>query len=138
MAAIISRKFGEEILAFLDKKVSVETSEGRIYKGKLAGIDEKLDLILENVEGSDNVSRMILNGTFVKEIRLLERPFDLHALADKLNKVFPGLVKIRDDIAAVIVMDKIKVTERGIAEGSGLAAERVKAIYDEFVREVRK
>ncbi|MFY3740056.1 MAG: hypothetical protein HMLIMOIP_000481 [Candidatus Nitrosomirales archaeon] len=55
-----------------------------------------------------------------------------------MNRVFPGLVKVRDDINTIIVMDKIKVTERGIAEGSGLAAERVKAIYDEFVREVRK
>jgi len=138
MAAIISRKFGEEILAFLDKKVSVETSEGRIYKGQLAGIDEKLDLILENIEGGDGISRMILNGSFVKEVRLLEKPFDLHGLADRLNKVFPGLVKVRDDIAAIIVMDKIKVTERGIVEGSGLAAERAKAIYDEFLRETRK
>jgi hypothetical protein len=32
-------------------------------------------------------------------------------------------------------MDKIKVTESGIEEGSGLAASRVKAIYDEFVKE---
>lgn len=135
MTASISRKFGEEILAFLGKKVSVETSEGRIYKGSLASMDEKLDLILENIEGNDNVSRMILNGSFVKEVRLLERPFDLHALADRLNNVFPGLVKVRDDIAAIIVMDKIKVTERGLVEGSGLAADRVKAIYDEFMKE---
>lgn len=137
MAAIVSRKFGEEILAFLDKKVTVETSEGRIYKGQLTAIDEKLDLILENIEGGNNVSRVILNGSFVKEIKLLEKPFDLHALADRLNKVFPGLVKVRDDIAAIIVMDKIKVTERGLVEGSGLAAERVKAIYDEFLREMK-
>jgi small nuclear ribonucleoprotein (snRNP)-like protein len=138
MAAIISRRFGEEILAFLDRKVSVETSEGRVYKGQLVGVNEKLDLILQNIEGSDNVSRMVLNGSFVKEIKLLEKIFDLHSLADRLNRVFPGLVKVRDDINTIIVMDKIKVTERGVTEGSGLAAERIKAIYDEFVREVRK
>lgn len=138
MAAIISRKFGEEILAFIGKRISVETSEGRIYKGNLAGIDERLDLVLENIDGSDGTSRMILNGSFVKEVRLLEKPLDLHALADRLNKVFPGLVKVRDDIAAIIVMDKIKVTERGLVEGAGLAAERVKTIYEEFVRETRK
>ncbi len=138
MAAIISRKFGEEILAFIGKRVSVETSEGRIYKGNLAGIDERLDLILENIDGDDGILRMILNGSFVKEVRLLEKPLDLHALADRLNKIFPGLVKVRDDIAAIIVMDKIKVTERGLVEGAGLAAERVKTIYEEFVRETRK
>jgi hypothetical protein len=35
-------------------------------------------------------------------------------------------------------MDKIKVTQAGIEEGSGLAADRVKAIYDEFTRETKK
>ncbi len=138
MAAIISRKFGEEILAFIGKRVSVETSEGRIYKGNLAGIDERLDLILENIDDGDGILRMILNGSFVKEVRLLEKPLDLHGLADRLNKAFPGLVRVRDDIAAIIVMDKIKVTERGVVEGAGLAAERVKAIYEEFVRETKK
>jgi len=131
----MSRKFEEEILAFQGKKVSVETSDGRIYKGDLASIGEKLDLILENIEGSAGTSRIILNWSFVKEVKLLEKPFDLHAFADRLNQVFPGLVKVRDDIAAVIVMDKIRVTERGIVEGSGLAAERVKVIYDEYVKE---
>jgi hypothetical protein len=77
----------------------------------------------------------MVNGSFVKEIKLLERPFDLKALSDRLSRIFPGLVKIREDIGAIIVMDKIKVTESGIEEGSGLAASRVKAIYDEFVKE---
>jgi hypothetical protein len=35
-------------------------------------------------------------------------------------------------------MDKIKVTETGVEEGSGLAADRVRVIYDEFMRENRK
>lgn len=134
MAAAGSRKFGEAITAFLGKKVSVETSEGRIYLGRLEAVDEKLNVMLEDVEGSD-ASHIILNGTFVKEVKLVERPVDIHALADKLSKIFPGLVKVRDDIAAVIVMDKIRVTQSGVVEGSGLAAEKVKAIYEEFVKE---
>jgi hypothetical protein len=68
----------------------------------------------------------------------MEKPFDLKGLAERLNRVFPELVKVREDIGAIIVMDKIKVTEKGVVEGSGLAAERVKAIFDEFVRESRK
>jgi hypothetical protein len=55
-----------------------------------------------------------------------------------LSRVFPGLVKIREDVGAIIVMEKIKVTESGIQEGSDLAADRVKAIYDEFIRETKK
>lgn len=135
MAAPASRRFGEEILAFVGKRVSVETSEGRVYRATLTGIDEKLGILLEDIEGSDEVSRLILKRNFVKEIKLVEKPFDIHALADRLNKVFPGLVKVMDDISTIVVMDKIKVTKRGVAEGDGLAAEKVKAIYEEFVKE---
>ncbi|MEM2873828.1 MAG: Lsm family RNA-binding protein [Nitrososphaerales archaeon] len=121
----------------IGRKVSVETSEGRTYEGDLVGIDEKLNIILDNVLGAgDKVYKMVLNSDFIKEIRLVEKPFDLKALADRLNKVFPGLVKLREDIRSIIVMDKIKVTEQGV-EGSGLATERVKSVFDEFVRETK-
>ena len=134
MAAIISRKFAEESIQFLGKKVSIETSDNKNYSGILVGLSEKFDLILNNVD-SPQIQKLMINGLFVKEIKLLERPFDLKALADRLSRIFPGLVKIRDDIGAIIVMDKIKVTEYGLEEGSGLAASRVKAIYDEFLKE---
>ncbi|MDQ3882154.1 MAG: Lsm family RNA-binding protein, partial [Thermoproteota archaeon] len=73
-----------------------------------------------------------------KEVRLMEKPFDFKALAERLSRVFPGLVKVCEDVRAIIVMDKIKVTQAGIEEGSGLAADRVRAIYDEFTRETKK
>jgi hypothetical protein len=134
MAAVVTRKFGEEALQFLGKKVSVETSDQKIYSGTLAGIDERL---LDKVEGQ-GILKVIINGSFVKEVRLMEKPFDFKALAERLSRVFPGLVKIREDVGAIIVMDKIKVTQAGIEEGFGLAADRVKAIYDEFTRETKK
>jgi small nuclear ribonucleoprotein (snRNP)-like protein len=134
MAAIISRKFAEESLQFLGKKVSIETSDNKNYSGVLIGLSEKFDLILNDVD-SQQIQKLMINGLFVKEIKLLEKPFDLKTLADRLSRIFPGLVKIREDIGAIIVMDKIKVTESGIEEGSGLAASRVKAIYDEFLKE---
>lgn len=137
MAAVVTRKFGEETLQFLGKKVSIETSDQKVYSGTLAGIDEKLDVVLDNVEGQ-GILKMILNGSFVKEIKLMEKPFDFKALADRLARVFPGLVKIREDVGAIIVMDKIKVTQTGVEEGSGLAADRVKSVYDEFMRESKK
>jgi len=137
MAAVVTRKFGEETFQFLGKKVSVETSDQKTYNGTLAGIDEKLDLVLDNVEGR-GIRKLILNGAFVREIRLMEKPFDFKALADRISRVFPGLVKIREDVGAIIVMDKIKVTQAGVEEGSGLAADRVKSIYEEFIRESKK
>jgi small nuclear ribonucleoprotein (snRNP)-like protein len=137
MASVFTRKFGEETLLFLGKKVSVETSDQKIYNGTLTGINEKLDVVLDNLEGH-GILKLILNGSFIKDIKLMEKPFDFKALSDRLSRVFPGLVRIREDVGAIIVMDKIKVTQGGIEEGAGLAADRVKAIYDEFMRETKK
>jgi small nuclear ribonucleoprotein (snRNP)-like protein len=137
MAAVVSRKFGEETLQFLGKKVSVETSDQKVYNGTLTGIDEKLDVVLDNVD-VQGILKLILNGSFVKEIKLMEKPFDFKALSERLARVFPGLVKIREDVGAIIVMDKIKVTQAGVQEGVGLAADRVRAIYEEFMRETKK
>ena len=137
MSALTIRKFYEEILQFVGKKVSIETSYDKNYNGTLSAIDERLDTVLENVEGQ-GILRIVINGSFIKEIKLLEKPFDLRGLADRVSRVFPGLVKIREDVNAIIVMDKIKVTEHGIEEGTGLAADRVKAIYEEFMREFKK
>lgn len=137
MAAVITRKFVEETLQFIGKKVSIETSDQKAYNGTLMGINEKLDVILDNVVGH-GILKVILNGSFVKEIKLMEKPFDFKALSDRLARVFPGLVKIREDVGAIIVMDKIKVTQGGVEEGVGLAADRVRAIYDEFMRESKK
>jgi hypothetical protein len=32
-------------------------------------------------------------------------------------------------------MDKVKLTEQGVMEGSGPAAERVQRVYDQFISE---
>ena len=121
MAAVVARKFGEEMVQFLGKKVAVETADQKVYNGILTGIDEKLDVVLDKIEGQ-GILKVILNGSFVKEIKLLEKPFDFKALSDRLSRVFPGLVKIREDVGAIIVMDKIKVTQGGIQEGTGLGS----------------
>ncbi|MGI0037419.1 MAG: Lsm family RNA-binding protein [Nitrososphaera sp.] len=137
MSALVTRKFGEETLHFLGKKVSIETSDNKVYNGTLAGIDEKLDVVLDNVEGH-GIMKLILNGSYVREVRLMEKPFDFKALSDRFTRVFPGLVKIRDDIGAIIIMDRIKVTQSGVEEGTGPTADRVRQIYDDFMRETRK
>jgi len=138
MSSIINKKFTNEIVSMIGRKVALETSEGKIYEGDLVGVDGNLNVILDNVSGvGENVYKVLLNRDFIKEIRLVEKPFDLKALAERLNRVFPGLVKIREDIRSIIVMDKIKVTEQGV-EGSGLAVERVKSVYNEFVSEITK
>ena len=121
------------------RKVSVTTGDGKQYSGDLLGVDERLDLILGSVVGTESNMRVVLNGSFVREIDLLERPFDLRALNERLAKAFPGMTKLREDIGAIIVMDSIKVTDKGVVEGSDrLSATRVKQIYEEFARETSK
>jgi small nuclear ribonucleoprotein (snRNP)-like protein len=43
MAALISRKFAEESVQFLGKKVSIETSDNKTYSGTLTGLHQKFD-----------------------------------------------------------------------------------------------
>ena len=137
MSSIIIRRFSEEMVSIVGKRVDVETSEGKKYQGTLLGVYEKLNIILDDITGvGENVFKVVVNGKFVKEIRLVEQPFNLKTLADRLNRVFPGLVKMRDDIGAIIVMDKIKVTENGVTEGgTNMSADRVRAVYNEFIKE---
>ncbi|MEM2211271.1 MAG: Lsm family RNA-binding protein [Nitrososphaerales archaeon] len=139
MSSIIQRKYSEELSMLIGKIVAIETSDGKNYQGELLAIDENLNLILNNPIGAgENIYKLIINGEYVKEIKLIEKPFQLKALAERLNRVFPGMVKLREDIGTIIVMDKIKVTEQGVIEGAGLAAERVKAVYEEFMKEYQK
>ena len=139
MSNIGNRRFSEELVAMIGRRVSVLTGDGKKYDGDLLGIDEKLNLILGSVIGAENSMRVALNGSFVKEIDLLEKPFDLRALNERLAKAFPGMTKLREDIGAILVMDSIKVTEKGVVEGSDrLSATRVKQIYEEFARETSK
>jgi small nuclear ribonucleoprotein (snRNP)-like protein len=136
---MVFRKFGEELNAFLGKHVVVVTAEGKEYNGQLTGVDERLNLVLDKVVGAGpNVFKVAMNGDSVREIRLTERPFDFKALGERLNRVFPGLVSVREDIGAIIVMEKVKVTEKGVTEGTGLAADKVRAIFDDYVREAKK
>jgi len=132
------RKFGEEMVGMVGKRISALTSDDKVYQGVLLGIDDKLNVIIDNTTGGENAYKVILNGVYLKEIKLVEKPFDLKALSERLSKVFPSLVRLRVDIGVIVVMDKIKVTEHGVAEGVGLAADRVKAVYDEFVKETKK
>ncbi|MDG6904856.1 MAG: Lsm family RNA-binding protein [Nitrososphaerota archaeon] len=139
MSNIGNRRFSEEIVAMVGRRVSVSTGDGKKYDGDLIGIDERLNLILGAVIGVESSLRVVLNGTFVKEIDLLEKPFDLRALNERLSRAFPGMTKLREDIGAILVMDSIKVTEKGVVEGADrLSATRVKQIYEEFARETSK
>jgi hypothetical protein len=47
------------------------------------------------------------------------------------------MVKLYEDKGFIWVMEKIKVTEKGVVEGAGPAAERVQKVFEQFVSEMR-
>ena len=81
--------------------------------------------------------RVFLNGNVVAQILSTEKAFDLKALATRLEKVFPTMVKLYEDKGFIWVMDKVKLTEKGVVEGSGPAAERVQRVYEHFISEAK-
>ncbi|RLI22152.1 Sm ribonucleo [Candidatus Bathyarchaeota archaeon] len=138
--SVAERKFFGEISALLEKTVVVVTSDGRRYTGTLAGVNpETLSLCLAEAkdEKGQVFNRVFLNGNVVAEILAVEKPFDLKALAERLEKVFPTMVKLYEDKGFIWVMDRIKVTEKGVVEGSGPAAERVQKVYEQFIAEMK-
>jgi len=138
--SVAQRKFFGEIAALLDKTVMVITLDGKNYSGTLAGINpETLSLCLSDAKDEKGtvLHRIVLNGSVIAQIFTVEKPFDLKALSERLEKVFPTMVRLYEDKGFIWVMDKIKVTEKGVVEGTGPAAERVQRVYDLFLSETR-
>jgi len=132
------RKFFGEIAALLDKTVMVVTMNGKKYSGTLVGINpETLSLCLSEAKDDKGtyLHRVFLNGSIIAQIFTVEKPFDLKALSERLDKVFPAMVRLYEDKGFIWVMDKVKVTEKGVVEGAGPAAERVQKVYDLFIKE---
>ncbi|MGC9211074.1 MAG: Lsm family RNA-binding protein [Nitrososphaeria archaeon] len=134
MSSIVEKKYIEELASMIGKKVRVDTDEGEA-EGTLVAVDPSLNLILEMK--AETTIRIIYSSKSVKKITLLEELFDLKGLADRLNRVFPNMVKLREDIGAIIVMDKIKVTKSGVVEGTGPSAEKAKQVYEAYLQELR-
>ena len=128
----------EEITSLLQKAVAVSTTDGKNYTGILSGVDSHtLNICLTDAkdESGKLLHKLFLNGAKVAQIFSSEKPFNLQALADRLDRVFPRMVKVSEGAGVIVVMDRIRVSEKGILEGAGPSAERVQKVYDEFIRE---
>lgn len=138
MSSLPDRRFMEEITALLQKVVTVSTNDGKNYTGVLAGVDSHtFNLCLSDVKDESGrfLHKLFLNGGRVVQIFSSEKPFNLQALADRLERVFPRMVKLSEGAGVIQVMERIRVSEKGIIEGTGPAAERVQKVYDEFIRD---
>jgi len=137
---VAQRRFFTEVGSLIDKAVMVVTMDGRSYTGSLVGINpDNLSLCLAEAKDDKgkSIHRVFLNGNVVAQILAVEKPFNLRALAERLEKVFPTLVKLYEDKGFIWVMDKVKVTEKGVIEGTGPAAERVQKVFDQFLSEAK-
>lgn len=138
--SVAQRKYFTEVAALADKPVTVHTTTGKKFTGTLLGINpDNLSLCLSEAKDETGIvqHRIFLNGSVIAEIATTEKPFDLKSLAGRLEKVFPTMVKLYEDKGFIWVMDKVKLTERGVVEGSGPAAERVQRVYEQFMSEAK-
>jgi len=138
--SVAQRKYFSEITALADKNVIVLTAAGKKLSGILLGINpDTMSLCLAEAKDEEGkaLHRVFLNGNSVTQILSVEKPFDLKALSGRLEKVFPTMVKLYEDKGFIWVMDKVKVTEKGVVEGSGPAAERVEKVFVQFMGEAK-
>jgi len=134
------RRFNSEVAALIDTTVMVVTTDNKTYTGTLIGVNpENLNLIIADAEDSEShvFPRIVISGNTVARILSTRKAFDLRGLAERLERVFPRMVKLYEKEGFIWVMDRVKVTEKGVVEGSGPAAERVQRVYSQFLREAR-
>ncbi len=132
------QKFRIELSTLLDKSAIIETTKGEKFTGKILGYDpENLNISLADVKtpNGEAYSRVFLHGQIIAAIYRKQEPFDLRGLSERIEKVFPGMVHIYDEAGVITVMEKIRVSESGIIEGTGPAADRVKRVYDQFIND---
>jgi small nuclear ribonucleoprotein (snRNP)-like protein len=138
MAAVASRKFFEELGQLITKPVRVEDVKGKTFDGVLMGYDSNtMTVCLADVVGEQGtkIHRVFVYGPTIAKIMASERPFNLEGLAERLERVFPNMTRIYPDAGIIVVMDKIRVNEGGVIEGSGPAADRVRDIHQRFISE---
>jgi len=139
--SVAQRKYFTEVAALADKIVSVVTTTGKTFNGTLVGINpDNMSLCIGDAkdESGKTYNRVFLNGNTVAQISSAEKSFDLKALAGRLEKVFPTLVDLNEQSGFIVVMRKVKLTEKGVVEGTGPAADRVQKVYEQFVSEIAK
>jgi small nuclear ribonucleoprotein (snRNP)-like protein len=138
MAAVASRKFFEEFGQLITKPVKIDDVNGKAIEGILLGYDSNtLTVCLGDVAGDQGtkIHRVFVYGPTIATISASERPFNLEGLADRLERVFPNMVRTYAEAGIIVVMDKIRVNETGVVEGSGPAADRVRDIHQRFLNE---
>lgn len=122
MSSLPDRRFMEEITSQLQRNVTVVTTDGKNYTGVLSGVDShSLNICLTGVKDDTGrvLNKLFLNGSNVAQVFSTEKPFNLQALGERLERVFPRMIRINEGAGIITVMDRIRVSEKGIVEGTG-------------------
>jgi small nuclear ribonucleoprotein (snRNP)-like protein len=138
--SVAERRYVNEVASLVDRNIMVITTDNKTYNGTLLGVNpQNLSLVLGNAKDPEGkvIPRVIISGGTVAQILSVEKAFDLGGLAERLERVFPRMVKLYEKEGFIWVMDRVKVTEQGVAEGSGPAAERVQKVYSQFISEAK-
>ncbi len=138
MAAIASKRFSDEFSSLLDKLVRVNLVTGGSLEGRLSAYNPTdYSLWLSDVRDVSGklLPKIFISGRSIMSIEVVEAGPRLEKLAEKLNKVFPNMVRYIREADVILVMDRIRVTRDGVVEGSGPAAERVQKVYEEWLTE---
>lgn len=141
MANIGRRMFFDELSKLLKKIVTAVTVDGKTYTGNLEGYDpDSMSICLTNAkdEEAKTIPQIFFISNTISKIYVTEKPFDLQSLANRLERIFPRMVKHYDDIGIIVVMDKVRINASGLLEGSGPIAERALRVYNEFIKEEGK
>lgn len=129
------RQYNTELGLLIDKIVKVYLDDDKFLVGQLKGISEDSNLILINVknEKKKTFPKMLVKSSYYNCISLEEDPFPMHALADRIAKIFsPGHVDLKEDQSVISILNgKIIVDEEGV-RGSGPSADRVRKIFEAF------
>lgn len=129
--------FNKELADLKGKYITVVTTTGKSFNGLLkAWNPDTFDLCLSNVnEGKNSYFKVFLRGPIISEILISEQPFDLRGLALELQErlnLLEADVKLYEDARMIQVLNKVKVTEKGV-EGTGPVADRVRVVFEQFM-----
>jgi len=132
--------FNKELADLKGKYITVVSTSNKVFSGILkAWNPDTFDVCLAKaVEGKNTYFKVFIRGPTISEILINEQPFDLPALAaalrDRLN-LLEADVKIFEDARIIQVLNKVKVSEKGV-EGTGPVADRVRAVFEQFMEEL--
>jgi small nuclear ribonucleoprotein (snRNP)-like protein len=133
-----ARYFFKELASLVGATVLVRTSTGKSLTGKMRGYDPStLSVVLGEARDTKGnlFHRILITGHTILELVKTEDPFDLKALTEQLETLFPpGEVRFLEDARVIMVLNKVRVTEQGV-EGTGPLADRIRKVYTRFVEE---